>query len=179
MPCFNEEEVINTTLDRIIKLSLSIKNYSWELIIVDDGSKDKTSDLIKKFNQRKIDIHLIRFSRNFGHQQAIQAGLDNCSGHAAIIIDADLQDPPELAMQMIYEWERGFHVVYGMRSKRLEENKFKRLTFPKINREFGFALGLSAALSFGDLGVIALFGSENFQTLPWVLYQITNILLYS
>ena len=108
MPCFNEEEVINTTLDRIIKLSLSIKNYSWELIIVDDGSKDQTSDLIKKFNRRKIDIHLIRFSRNFGHQQAIQAGLDHCSGHAAIIIDADLQDPPEIAMQMIKDWEKVF-----------------------------------------------------------------------
>ena len=154
MPCFDEEQVINTTLDRIIRVSLSMNDYSWELIIVDDGSKDQTSDLIKKFNRRKIDIHLIRFSRNFGHQQAIQAGLDHCSGNAAIIIDADLQDPPELAMQMIHEWERGFHVVYGMRSKRLDENYFKRLTAFIFYRLLNIFSGIPIPKDAGDFRLL-------------------------
>ena len=154
MPCFNEEEVINTTLDRIIKVSLSMNDYSWELIIVDDGSTDQTSEIIKKFNRRKIDIHLIRFSRNFGHQQAIQAGLDHCSGHAAIIIDADLQDPPELAIQMIKDWEKGFHVVYGMRSKRLEENNFKRLTAFIFYRLLNLFSGIPIPKDSGDFRLL-------------------------
>lgn len=154
MPCFNEEEVIHSTLDRIIKVSHSMNDYSWELIIVDDGSEDQTSDLIRKFNRRKIDIHLIRFSRNFGHQQAIQAGLDHCSGHAAIIIDADLQDPPELAMQMIQDWERGFHVVYGIRSKRLEENNFKRLTAFIFYRLLNIFSGIPIPKDSGDFRLL-------------------------
>lgn len=154
MPCFNEEEVIHSTLDRIIKVSHSMNDYSWELIIVDDGSKDQTSDLIKKFNRRKIDIHLIRFSRNFGHQQAIQAGLDHCSGHAAIIIDADLQDPPELAVQMIQNWERGFNVVYGIRSKRIEENNFKRLTAFIFYRLLNIFSGISIPKDSGDFKLL-------------------------
>ena len=97
IPCFNEEEVIIKSLNEIIKVSDSIINYQWELIIVDDGSIDNTSELVRTFTNNKFDIHLIQFSRNFGHQQAVQAGLDHCKGNAAIIIDADLQDPPHLA----------------------------------------------------------------------------------
>ena len=125
IPCFNEEEVIIKSLNEIVKVSASITNYQWELVIIDDGSIDKTSELIKEFTNNKFDIHLIQFSRNFGHQNAVQAGLDYCKGVAAIIIDADLQDPPNLAEKMINKWENGFQVVYGKRVQRIAENKFK------------------------------------------------------
>ena len=154
IPCFNEEEVIIKSLNEIIEVSDSIINYQWELIIVDDGSIDKTSELVRTFTNNKFDIHLIRFSRNFGHQQAVQAGLDHCKGNAAIIIDADLQDPPHLAQKMINKWENGYHVVYGKRVKRIAENKFKILTAFLFYRLLNFLSGISIPNDTGDFRLI-------------------------
>ena len=154
IPCFNEEEVIIKSLNEIIKVSDSIINYQWELIIVDDGSIDNTSELVRTFTNNKFDIHLIQFSRNFGHQQAVQAGLDHCKGNAAIIIDADLQDPPHLAQKMINKWENGFHVVYGKRVKRIAENKFKILTAFLFYRLLNFLSGISIPNDTGDFRLI-------------------------
>ena len=154
IPCFNEEEVIIKSLNEIIEVSDSIINYQWELIIVDDGSIDKTSELVRTFTNNKFDIHLIQFSRNFGHQQAVQAGLDHCKGNAAIIIDADLQDPPHLAQKMINKWENGFHVVYGKRVKRIAENKFKILTAFLFYRLLNFLSGISIPNDTGDFRLI-------------------------
>ena len=154
IPCFNEEEVIIKSLNEIIKVSDSIINYQWELIIVDDGSIDNTSELVRTFTNNKFDIHLIQFSRNFGHQQAVQAGLDHCKGNAAIIIDADLQDPPHLAKKMINKWENGFHVVYGKRVKRIAENKFKILTAFLFYRLLNFLSGISIPNDTGDFRLI-------------------------
>ena len=154
IPCFNEEEVIIKSLNEIIEVSDSIINYQWELIIVDDGSIDKTSELVRAFTNNKFDIHLIQFSRNFGHQQAVQAGLDHCKGNAAIIIDADLQDPPHLAQKMINKWENGFHVVYGKRVKRIAENKFKILTAFLFYRLLNFLSGISIPNDTGDFRLI-------------------------
>ena len=154
IPCFNEEEVIIKSLNEIIKVSYSIPNYQWELVIVDDGSIDKTSELVKAFRNNKFDIYLIQFSRNFGHQQAVQAGLDHCKGDAAIIIDADLQDPPDLAEKMINKWENGFHVVYGKRVKRIAENKFKILTAFLFYRLLNFLSGISIPNDTGDFRLI-------------------------
>ena len=154
IPCFNEEEVIIKSLNEIIEVSDSIINYQWELIVVDDGSIDKTSELVRTFTNNKFDIHLIQFSRNFGHQQAVQAGLDHCKGNAAIIIDADLQDPPHLAQKMINKWENGFHVVYGKRVKRIAENKFKILTAFLFYRLLNFLSGISIPNDTGDFRLI-------------------------
>ena len=154
IPCFNEEEVIIKSLNEIIKVSDSIINYQWELIIVDDGSIDNTSELVRTFTNNKFDIHLIQFSRNFGHQQAVQAGLDHCKGNAAIIIDADLQDPPHLAQKMINKWENGFHVIYGKRVKRMAENKFKILTAFLFYRLLNFLSGISIPNDTGDFRLI-------------------------
>ena len=128
VPCFNEEKVIKELLTRIIKVSKRINKFNWELILIDDGSKDNTKKIIKETKNYPLKIILLSFSRNFGHQPAVQAGLDNCSGSASIIIDADLQDPPEIAERMIEKWEKGYEVVYGQRSLRREENLFKKIT---------------------------------------------------
>ena len=96
IPCFNEEKVILETLERIKRVSEKMKRFEWELIVIDDGSSDNTKKIIKEINDYPFKLILLSFSRNFGHQPAVQAGIDNCSGSAAIIIDADLQDPPEI-----------------------------------------------------------------------------------
>ena len=154
IPCFNEEEVIIKSLNEIVKVSSSITNYQWELVIIDDGSIDKTSELIKEFTNNKFDIHLIQFSRNFGHQNAVQAGLDYCKGAAAIIIDADLQDPPNLAEKMINKWENGFQVVYGKRVQRIAENKFKIFTAFLFYRLLNFLSGIQIPNDTGDFRLI-------------------------
>ena len=154
IPCFNEEEVIIKSLNEIVKVSASITNYQWELVIIDDGSIDKTSELIKEFTNNKFDIHLIQFSRNFGHQNAVQAGLDYCKGAAAIIIDADLQDPPNLAEKMINKWENGFQVVYGKRVQRIAENKFKIFTAFLFYRLLNFLSGIQIPNDTGDFRLI-------------------------
>ncbi len=105
IPCFNEEKVILETLERIKIVSEKLNKFEWELILIDDGSSDNTKRIIQEINEYPFKIILLSFSRNFGHQPAVQAGIDNCSGSAAIIIDADLQDPPEIAERMIDKWE--------------------------------------------------------------------------
>jgi dolichol-phosphate mannosyltransferase len=115
---------------------------------------DKTSELIKEFTNNKFDIHLIKFSRNFGHQNAVQAGLDYCKGFAAIIIDADLQDPPNLAENMINKWENGFQVVYGKRVQRIAENKFKIFTAFLFYRLLNFLSGIPIPNDTGDFRLI-------------------------
>lgn len=129
VPCYNEEDVFQPSFERLIGFAKKTENYLFEFIFVNDGSKDKTIQLIKEacntFKYDRIEIKALSFSRNFGHQLAITAGLDNCNGDAAVVIDADLQDPPEVIALMIEKWEQGFDVVYGKRNEREGESWFK------------------------------------------------------
>lgn len=119
IPCFNEQEVLSLLFTRITKAAKSW-NMEWEAICIDDGSKDKTWDMLKA--QIKKDKHWRAFSlsRNFGHQIAISCGLYHAKGDAVIIIDADLQDPPEELYRFIKKWQEGYEVVYAIRKKRKE-----------------------------------------------------------
>lgn len=128
IPCFNEEKVIQETIRRLQNCIKKINNYNFEIIFVDDGSKDNTFELLEKksFSDKKIKV--ISFSRNFGHQAALSAGIDYCNGDAAIIMDADLQDPPELIEEMLQKWSDGNKVVYGKRIERKNESFFKKFT---------------------------------------------------
>ncbi len=128
IPCFNEQEVISETLKRVVEVSSRAINYDWEIIVIDDGSIDCTREIIKESIEINSNIKLIGLSRNFGHQYAVQAGLNLAKGCAVIIIDADLQDPPELAERMLAYWEKGYDVVYGQRVERYSESIFKKLT---------------------------------------------------
>ena len=108
--------------------SVGQKNYNYEIIIINDGSKDKTLEIIEKIASQDKHIKIISFSRNFGHQAAVTAGLKYATGDAIVIIDADLQDPPELIPQMIQLWEQGNEIIYAKRKKRNGESPFKLLS---------------------------------------------------
>jgi len=127
IPAFNEQEVITETYKRLTGVMKSM-GEPYELIFVNDGSRDNTANLIAEFCESDSCVRLINFSRNFGHMAAISAGMENSRGQAIFIIDADLQDPPEVFPQMAEKWREGYHVAYGKRTKRKGESVFKRLS---------------------------------------------------
>lgn len=128
IPMYNEEEVVMTSYLKIQKVLENLKQYDYEMIFVDDGSKDKTLDLLQDIAQANQKVKVLSFSRNFGHQGAVTAGIQYVTGDAIIIMDADLQDPPELLPEMIALWEDGYEVIYGKRKSRKGESAFKLLT---------------------------------------------------
>ncbi len=137
VPCFNEQEVIKHTHARLHEV-LSSTGLNFEIIYIDDGSTDSTALLLKEIQTASPTARVIRLSRNFGHQIAVTAGLDYAEGDAVVLIDADLQDPPEVIPQMIAKWREGFEVVYGQRISREGKSAFKlwsaRLFYQFINR---------------------------------------------
>ncbi|KUK63172.1 MAG: Glycosyl transferase, family 2 [Desulfotomaculum sp. 46_80] len=154
IPVYNEEAVINETYRRL-KQVMKTLNEPYELLFVNDGSRDKTAEIIKGFSASDSSVKLLDFSRNFGHQIAITAGMDYARGDAVIIIDADLQDPPEVIPQMIDQWRQGYEVVYAKRSKRMGETFFKRTTaslFYRILRSL--TEGVNIPLDTGDFRLI-------------------------
>lgn len=128
IPCFNEEDVIAETVHQVQHFINSIEWLIFEIIFVDDGSNDKTYPLLKNLAKSDSRIKLIRFSRNFGHQMAVTAGINFASGDAVVLLDADLQDPPEVIREMLIKWREGFDVIYGVRTDRLGESGFKLAT---------------------------------------------------
>jgi dolichol-phosphate mannosyltransferase len=127
IPAYNEQEVIEESYKRLTTV-MSQLDEPYELIFIDDGSRDKTAEILGRICEKDKHAILIRFSRNFGHMPAITAGMDYARGNAVMVIDADLQDPPELFVQMIEKWREGFDVVYGKRADRKGETGFKKLT---------------------------------------------------
>ncbi len=127
VPCFNEEEIVRDT-NRRLEAALGQAPVNYEIIYVDDGSSDSTAELLRQLQQSDDRIRVIRFSRNFGHQMAITAGLEHVAGDAAVIIDADLQDPPEVILGFVQKWMDGYDVVYGVRADREGETAFKLWT---------------------------------------------------
>ena len=125
VPIFNEEQNIEPLIKRLIPI---LKDSPYEIIFVDDGSKDKTTSIVKKHSEKNKNIKLISFYRNFGHQMALTAGYEVARGECVITIDADLQDPPEIIPQMIEKWQKGAKIVYARRNERQGENFFKKFT---------------------------------------------------
>lgn len=128
VPMYYEEEVANECYNRLKNVLTSISNYEYEIIFINDGSKDKTLSILEDIAKIDKNVKIISFSRNFGHQCAVTAGLKYTTGDAIVIIDADLQDPPELIPDMLKLWEQGYEVIYGKRKVREGESKFKLLT---------------------------------------------------
>ena len=128
IPAYNEEESLPYLIERLKKLINSINNYHFEILFVNDGSKDKTLELIKKYREEDNRISYVNFSRNFGKETAMIAGLDYAKGDAVIFMDADLQDPPELVPELIKWWEEGYDDIYAKRKSRAGESWLKKFT---------------------------------------------------
>ena len=128
IPMYYEEKVANECYKRVKKCLESLENYNYEIIFINDGSKDKTLEILEEIANKDSNVKIVSFSRNFGHQAAVTAGLKEVTGDAIVIIDADLQDPPELIPDMLKKWEEGNEVIYGKRKKRKGESAFKLLT---------------------------------------------------
>ena len=127
VPCFNEEESLSRTHDRLTA-ALSTLDLDYEIVYVDDGSRDRTADVLRSIHSRDPHTRVIGLSRNFGHQMASTAGVDHADGDAVVLIDADLQDPPEVIADMVARWREGYQVVYGVRTRREGETRFKLWT---------------------------------------------------
>ena len=128
VPVFNEEEVLPASYARMSAAMQALTGYDYEIIYVNDGSRDGTMKRLRAIAGGHKEVRVISFSRNFGHQLAVTAGMDNARGDALIIIDADLQDPPEVIAELVKAWENGADIAYGKRLKREGETVFKKLT---------------------------------------------------
>ncbi|HEY4391131.1 MAG TPA: glycosyltransferase family 2 protein [Paenibacillus sp.] len=124
IPAYNEEEVIRQCYDKLSDVMLDT-SYDYELVFVNDGSKDRTVGILDDLARIDEHVRIVNFARNFGHQAAVTAGINISRGDCVVIIDADLQDPPEVIHQMLEKWEEGYDVVYGKRRKRKGETLFK------------------------------------------------------
>lgn len=148
-PIYNEEGNIQALHDRIVKV-MDSTGEPWELITVNDGSRDRSLELLEALAAKDERIKIINFARNFGHQIAVTAGLDYATGDAVVVIDADLQDPPEMILEMIERWKAGYQVVYAVREERKGESWFKVLTAKVFYRLIYRITDVDIPLDTGD-----------------------------
>lgn len=148
-PVYNEEEVLPELYRRISAVMDGV-GEAWELVLVDDGSKDRSAEVIAHLHAQDPRVKGIGFSRNFGFQEAVTAGLDHALGAAVILTDADLQDPPEVIPEMIAKWREGYDVVYGVRAEREGETWFKKVTAMIFYRLIHRITSVQIPLDTGD-----------------------------
>ena len=154
VPMYYEEEVAEECYKRLNNVLTNIDNYTHEIIFINDGSKDKTLDILIGIANKDKTVKVISFSRNFGHQCAVTAGLQYVTGDAIVIIDADLQDPPELIPEMLKIWEDGYEVIYGKRKSRKGESRFKLLTASMFYRTLNALSDVDIPKDTGDFRLV-------------------------
>lgn len=153
IPMYNEESVIEESVKRIKETLLKI-GEGYEIIMVNDGSEDETACIARELCKGDKNIKLINFSRNFGHQTAITAGMEKSKGDAVIVIDADLQDPPYVMEEMVKCWKNGYDVVYGKRIKREKESLHKKITAKLYYRFLKKISGIDIPVDTGDFRLV-------------------------
>lgn len=164
IPCYNEEAVL-PLLEKRLTQALNSLGLSWEVILVDDGSSDRTCDCLMRLNAADPRYKVISFSRNFGHQAAVAAGLHYANGNAVAVMDADLQDPPEILAQCIAKWREGYEVIYAVRRKR-KEGLFKRAAYSAFYRILKSVADVDIPLDSGDFCLMDRRVVETLRTLP-------------
>ena len=186
IPAYNEEEVITETYKRLTAVMQGM-NEPYELVFVNDGSRDHTAEIIAGFCAVDSSVRLVNFSRNFGHMPAISAGMEYARGEAVFIIDADLQDPPEIFPKMAEKWREGYHVVYGQREKREGESWFKKVSAKLFYRFLRSMTSVDLPLDTGEFRLIDKKVNDAVNKLPeknryirglvsWVGFKQTAVL---
>jgi dolichol-phosphate mannosyltransferase len=153
VPVYNETDCLDELYRRVIAV-MEQTNDTWELVLVDDGSTDGSSDIIRKFAKTDARVRPVIFARNYGHQIAVTAGMDYSRGDAVIVIDADLQDPPEVMAELIAKWREGFEVVYAVRDEREGESWFKLFTASMFYRVIYKITEIKIPMNSGDFRLL-------------------------
>jgi len=164
VPCFNEEAVLPELFERFAAVAATW-GMEQEIICVDDGSQDRTWELLKAQNQKDPRWRCLSFTRNFGHQTAVSAGLFYARGDAVVVIDADLEDPPEVISRLVEKWNEGFDVVYAVRQKR-KEGWFKRFCYWTFYRVMARLVAFEIPLDTGDFCLISRRVAETINAMP-------------
>ena len=168
IPMFNEEQVIAESHRRVCAAlePLQQAGDSFELVFVNDGSRDGTARIVAELARADSRVKLVGFARNFGHQIAVTAGVDHAQGDAVAIIDADMQDPPEVILEMVAKWREGFDVVYGKRRARAGETAFKKLTAKWFYRAINALVETKFPVDTGDFRLIGRNVVETIKSMP-------------
>jgi dolichol-phosphate mannosyltransferase len=165
IPVFNEEGNVPVLYERLSVVFNKI-GHNYEMLFVNDGSTDRSMPLLRALVKQDSQVKIIDFSRNFGHQQAVTAGLDHCQGDCAVIIDADLQDPPELIIELVKKWESGYQVIYAQRLKRKGEHFLKVATSKIFYRILKRLANVDIPLDTGDFRLIDRKVIDNLKAMP-------------
>ena len=166
VPCFNEEAVIRKTHERLLNVMDRETSCHFEVLYVDDGSRDGTFALLQGLQLAEPRVRVVALSKNFGHQVAVTAGLEYAAGHAVVVMDADLQDPPEIIHRMLERWRDGVDVAYGMRRKRHGEAVFKRWSAGLFYRLMVALSDTSISLDTGDFRLMDRRVVDAFLAMP-------------
>ena len=165
VPVMNEAESIEAFYERTSAMLRNMDASDYELIFVEDGSRDRTYDILSAFAAVDPRVRIIKFSRNFGHQVAITAGIDLARGDCIVVIDADLQDPPEVIPEMVTKWREGFDVVYGQRIERVGESAFKRQTAALFYRVLRGVTHMDIPLDVGDFRLMSRRAADHLRAM--------------
>ena len=166
VPCLNEEAVITETHRRVVTSLERAPEIDFEIVYVDDGSQDATLELLHGLQRDDPRVRVLALSRNFGHQLAVTAGLQHAGGDIVAVIDADLQDPPEVILDMLDRWRKGADVAYGMRTERDGETAFKRWTASVFYRIIARLADVSVPLDTGDFRLMDRTVVDAFLAMP-------------
>ena len=166
IPAYNEEDSLPYLYERLTKLIDDIKNYEFEILFVNDGSKDKTLEIIKEYRKKDNRFAYVNLSRNFGKEIAMIAGLDYAKGDAVVFMDADLQDPPELLPELIKYWEEGYDDVYARRKTRDGETFLKKFTSKMYYRDLQKLTNIQIQKDTGDFRLLSRRAVEALKAFP-------------
>ena len=154
IPCYNEEMVIREMHDRLLAALDKVPETDLEILYIDDGSRDSTLDILRELQRNDQRVRIISFARNFGQQTALTAGIASASGDAVVLIDADLQDPPEVILEMLERWRQGTNIIYGLRSEREGESWLKIWTSNLFNRTVNRSTNFHVPFGVGEFCLI-------------------------